>query len=73
MCKSKARPERITGLEKCRIKTRRQVAKMGFSPEAVVFVRMDPICFLTGCHKRRLNQGEFSFVRFSFWDSCVDL
>jgi len=45
------------------------------------FVRIDAIHFLAGCRKRRLNQGYFGFVRFSFWGflciflgiSCINL
>jgi len=38
------------------------------------FVRIGPIHFLAGCRKKRLNQGYFGFVRFSFWGFlCISL
>ena len=37
------------------------------APGAVVFVGIVHVHFLARCHKRRLNQGQFGFVRFSFW------
>ena len=42
-------------------------ARVVMAPGAVVFfVRIVPIHFLAGCLKRRLNQGYFRFVTFSF-------
>jgi len=35
--------------------------------ELLFSVRIDMIRFQAGCHKRRLNQALFGFVRFGFW------